>query len=94
MKPDGSRITPVVVNSKAIVRGNKAIPVYLYSSVPQGQQVYGRVKQVRYITAGDLVENGGKYQLEGRIYAMPIVVDTSGQPPEGDVIAVYIANSL
>jgi hypothetical protein len=91
-------IQPIVSQAAPYpVKGGAAIPVYLYTSLPAGRgQASGKAIPVRFITASDLIQNGGQYQLMGRPQSMPVIavsVATYGAVG-GAAIAVYDVTNL
>lgn len=90
LQPDGSAAIPVV-NSTQQPQGNTAVPVYLYNAYPTDRPIQGGYpRPIVQITDADLVQNGGKYSLEGRPFAMPMYL--SNQPTQtGDApLVVYV----
>ncbi len=96
-QPEAGPAQSVVVVTDTFVEGGPAIPVYGWTGQPtDGRAIEGGpALRVKVITDADLAINGGKYWLEGRLFAMP--VSGSATVPaitQGNVaIAVYPVNS-
>lgn len=92
MNPDGNAAIPVVVVTDSQVQGGPVIPVYGYSVAPtDGRPVLGQpAMRVKVIGDSDLIANGGKYWIEGRAMAMPVVTDVSGITQGNVAIPVYL----
>lgn len=96
MNPDGGPAIPVQVVTSTEREGGSAIPVYGYATLPtDGRTVEGRpARRVVVISDADLIQNGGRYILEGRPYALPVMTAPAGSEVEGNIpIAVYPVNA-
>lgn len=90
-------VLAVVSSPSAPVVGAPAIPVYVYSALPAGRSQSGaKPIPVRFISASDLVQNGGAYRLEGRATALPVISVGAGVygAQGGDAIPVYDVTNL
>lgn len=64
---------PVTSVTNVPAQGNVAIPVHTYHTIPDaGVQGAPVAQPVIYITAIDLVQNGGTYNLVGSLTALPV----------------------
>lgn len=87
---------PVKVIAGGAKIGGLAIPVYGYATQPtDGRGVLGGPAiPVIVLTAADLIENGGTYELNGMPEAMPVITAPATQAVLGqDPIAVFPINS-
>lgn len=95
MNPSAGAAVPISIVTTD-PQGNVAIPVYGYSVQPtDGRAVQGGVAiPVVILSASDLIQNGGKYRLDGRSHAMPVMTASAKTPVLGQrPIAVYPVNS-
>lgn len=96
-KPEGGPAQSVLVVTDIEVEGGVAIPVYGWTGQPtDGRLIEGGPSiRVKVITTADLRENGGKYQLMGMPFAMPVsgTSTTPGAVEGGIAIAVFPVNA-
>lgn len=87
----GAEAIVPVVQATGRIQGNHATPVYVYTSIPADRRGLGMAAQpVYFISDSDLVENGGKYKLEGRLTALPVIQLPAGSRAIGmPAIPVY-----
>lgn len=89
MSPNGGYATPVVASTVEPL-GRAAVPVY---ATTDGKVLAGPAVPVVFISSGDLIQNGGKYYLEGEVSALPIVVKSGTYPVQGGkALPVYLVN--
>lgn len=91
----GQNAQPVSVVTDEVTIGAPAFPVYGYDSVPTDRGVLaGAALRVKVLSASDLLENGGRYVLQGSPIAVPVYSVPAEYPVQGNVaIAVYPINN-
>lgn len=91
----GGGLIPVRRTSGGHVQGGPARRVYGYPANPSNRPGEGGAAiPVRVLTAADLKQNGGQYELEGDPVAMPVYDAPAGTPVQGGpVLAVYPVNA-
>ncbi len=95
MSPDGGSAIPVVVVMDTTIEGGPAIPIWGFANPPEdGRPVIGQpARRVVLISDTDLIQNGGKFWLDGRVSALP-TASIVGGIDEGNIpIAVYLVGS-
>ena len=91
--PGGGRVRAAVSASGTTIEGGPALPVYGYKAATIGTLAVdgGPALPVKVLTAADLVQNGGKYWLEGDPQAVPMILVTDGRAVEGRAaVPVYV----
>lgn len=67
-------LIPVVSSPSSPVQAGPALPVYVYTSLPAGRSQSGaKPIPVKFLSASDLVQNGGSYTLAGPPTALPVI---------------------
>lgn len=88
----GNVAIPVTVIEDGPIQGGAAISVYGYSEHPDGAVMGGPAVPVMVITDSDLIENGGRFYLEGStpisVYTAPTGTPLIGGPS----LVVYAVN--
>lgn len=83
---------PVTAVAGQEPRGNVARPVHTYHAIPSAGVTGAPVAQpVVYLSASDLVQNGGSFYLEGAPVAMPVYDGHSLAVGAGAPLPVYEA---
>lgn len=90
-------LIPVVSSPSSPVQAGPALPVYVYTSLPAGRSQSGaKPIPVKFLSASDLVQNGGSYTLAGPPTALPVIsvaANTYGVQG-GSALPVYDVTNL
>ena len=90
--PGNGPVKPVVIDTSGQCQGGPAIPVYGLNASTLGNRAIdgGPALPIKLLTDADLIQNGGKFWLEGDPVAMPVMLATDGRAVEGRMpVPVY-----
>ena len=84
---------PVKVQTTTNIKPGPALLVYGYKSAPADRPAAGGAAMpVKVLSASDLKQNGGAFDLAGDVQAIAVYTSTDSHVQGGPAIPVYVLN--